>query len=139
MRKSLLVVATLFISATAQAGGTRGLSTPHDQQAAKPFRQAEVTVLPAPDEEGSAAQPAIAQPTPVEQVPAVQTKPGVGDAQRAAGEPLPTVKAADTKPAENKPVVAGKVERRTHAKPRKKRMTTEARVRYELGRYGITW
>lgn len=139
MRKSLLVVAVLFVSATAQAGDTRGLSIPDKSQTTKPFKQAEVTVLPAPGEEQSAEKPATEQPSPVEQPPAEQRKSSVSDGQRPTGVPLPTAKVESTKPAESKTVVAGKVERRAHAKPRKKRMTTEAWIRYELGRYGIIW
>lgn len=137
MRKSILVMALLLVSATAQAGATRGLSTPQNQPLEKPFRQAEVTVLPAPDEVKPLTQPAAEPTKPVEIQPAEQAKPSVADQPKAAGEIKPEVRPADTKPAEVKAVA--KVERKAQAKPRKKRMTTEARIRYELGRHGITW
>lgn len=139
MRKSVLILVVLLVSATAHAGGTRGLSAPDAQQAAKSFRQAEVTVLPAPDEEKLAAQPAIEPPKSAEPLPAEQATPVANDGKRAADVSQPLVKAADTKTMEAKTIAMGKTERRAHAKPRKKRTTTEVRIRYELGRYGITW
>lgn len=138
MRKSLLVLTVLFVSATAHAAGTRGLSVPDSQRAIKPFKQAEVTVLPAPDEKKPATQPAIETPKPVEQSPVEQMKP-VSDAPKATGKLPARAKAVDTQPADKKTVKVRQAEREPHAKPRKKRVTTEARIRSELGRYGITW
>ncbi len=136
MHRSLLILVVLFVSATAHAGGTRGLSAPDNQQMVKLVRHAEVTVLPAPDDEEAAIPPATELPKSVEQPPAEQTTV-VSDVPKAAGELLPPIKAADTKPTE---VMTNKVAKRAaRSQLRKTRVTTEARIRYELGRYGITW
>lgn len=138
MRKSLLVLAVLLSSATTHAASTRGLSVPDGQQPVRPFRQAEVTVLPAPDAEKAATQLVVEAPKPIEQPPVEHMK-SVSDAPKAAREIPPRITAADMELKEEKSIKVGQAERRTHAKPRKKRLTTEARIRYELGRYGITW
>jgi cell division septation protein DedD len=51
MRKLLLTTAIVLITSSAFAGGQRGLSAPQPAEPQKPFRQAEVTILPAPGEQ----------------------------------------------------------------------------------------
>jgi hypothetical protein len=139
MRKSVLIIAILLASAAAQAG-TRGLSVPEPQSqiVQKPIRQAEVTVLPAPDDAQPAVQPTREPARPVEVLqPVVQPKASAIEQPKAASEVMTEIRPSSTKTDETRS--AAKVERRAGAKPRKKRMTTEARLRYELGRYGINW
>lgn len=76
MRKLLLTTAIVFLSSSAFAGGPRGLTAPQPIEPQRPFRQAEVTVLPAPGE-----QPAT---TTTDSAP--QT---MQDKLRAAGELKP--------------------------------------------------
>jgi hypothetical protein len=76
MRKLLLTTAIVLITSSAFAGGPRGLSAPQPAEPQKPFRQAEVTVLPAPGE-----RPGV---TIIE--PAPQT---MQDKLKAAGELKP--------------------------------------------------
>ena len=113
MRKFILIAAMVLASATAQAGSSRNLTmAANDQPAAAeaPKGADKVTEQPTASE----------APKFVERPAAVETK-----AEDPMAEPAKPV-------AEN--VETPKVE-----KPKRKRMSTEARVIYELHRHGIYW
>ena len=74
MRKLLLTTAIVLLTTSAFAG-PRGLSAPQPAEPQRPFRQAEVTILPAPGE-----QPAATTTT---ETPSPQT---MQDKLKAAGE-----------------------------------------------------
>ncbi len=103
MRKYLLIAAMVLMSATAQAGGSRGLTmASNDEAAVEAPKSAEA-------------------PKYVERPAAVEST-------------TETPKADATKPAADKNAETTKVE-----KPKRKPMSTEARVIYELHRHGIYW
>jgi hypothetical protein len=77
MRKLLLTMAIVLLTTSAFAGGSRGLSARQPAEPQKPFRQAEVTILPAPGE-----QPAATTTTE-------SASPTMEDKLKAAGELKP--------------------------------------------------
>ncbi len=70
MRKLLLTTAIVLLTTSAFAGGSRGLSAPQPAEAQKPFRQAEVTILPAPGEQPAATTTQAAPQTVEEKLKA---------------------------------------------------------------------
>ena len=113
MRKFILIAAMVLASATAQAGSSRNLTiAANDQPAAAETPKAT---------DKATEQPAAEAPKFVERPAAVDT---------ATEAP----KAEPVKPVAEKNVETPKVE-----KPKRKRMSTEARVIYELHRHGIYW
>ena len=109
MRKFILIAAMVLASATAQAGGGRGLVLASNDE-------------PAASEPSNAveAKPAEA-PKYVERPPAVDTK-----TEQPTAEP-------------SKPVASKNAEPLKAEKSRRRHESTEARVIYELHRHGIYW
>jgi hypothetical protein len=117
MRKFILIAAMVLASATAQADSSRNLTmAANDQPLA-----AEASKATDKAADKVTGQPAAEAPKFVERPAAVETK---------AEDP----KAEPAKPVAEKNVETPKVE-----KPKRKRMSTEARVIYELHRHGIYW
>jgi hypothetical protein len=119
MRRFILIAAMVLISASAQAGGSRGLTmASNDEPAvAEQPKTAETAKAEAPKAETQKAdapkfveRPAVVEPT--------------------ADQPKADLTKADL----TKPVFDKKAE-----KPKHKRESTEARVIYELHRHGIYW
>ncbi len=119
MRKLILIAAMVLISASAQAGPTRGLTmASNDEQ-------------PAPADQLKNADPKATD------TKAADTKadPPKADAPKFVERPAAVVAPADAPKADQvKPVPDKKAE-----KPRHRRESTEARVIYELHRHGIYW
>ena len=114
MRKFILIAAMVLVSASAQAGGTRGLT------------------MASNDEPPVAEQPKAAE-APKAEAPKADTPKFVE--RPAAVEPSPDQPKSDpTKADQAKPASDKRVE-----KPKHKRESTEARVIYELHRHGIYW
>ena len=111
MRKFILIAAMVLASATAQAGGGRGLvlASNDEPAAAEPSNAVE-------------AKPAEA-PKYVERPPAVDTKT---EQSKPTAEP-------------SKPVASKNAEPLKAEKSRRRHESTEARVIYELHRHGIYW
>ena len=143
MRKLLLTTAIVLITSSAFAGGPRGLSAPQPAEPQKPFRQAEVTVLPAPGE----------QPAATTNESAPQT---MQDKLKAAGEIKPDGSPANPPqaqtPVQPAPVQAqpAPVQAQTTArvqpaqKPAKKRVahrgeSNERKARRIAAKFGIYW
>jgi cell division septation protein DedD len=149
MRKLLLTTAIVLLTSSAFAGGSRGLSVPQPTEPQKPFRQAEVTILPAPGEQpaatstqavpqtmedklkaagelkadGTPATPPVATPAPVQPAPApVQAQPAPAPAQTQTT----TVQAQPAQKPAKKRVV-------------RKRESDERKARRIAARFGIYW
>ncbi|HEY3793128.1 MAG TPA: hypothetical protein VGM09_14940 [Bradyrhizobium sp.] len=139
MRKFILITAMVLVSATAQAGGSRGL-------------------ILASNDEPATANPAPAQATDTKAVDtkAVDTKPADAkpvDVKPAEAQPAETPKyvdrpaAVDTRSRQSAdqcpcaaPVNADAPRDAVKAvKPKRRHESTEARVIYELHRHGIYW
>jgi len=113
MRKFILVAAMVLISATAQAGASRGLA------------------LVSNDEPVAAGQPkAVEAPKSVD-----TAKPA--EAAKYVDRPA----AVNTAPAadQTKPVADSNVQAPKAEKPRRKPLSIEARIIHELHRHGIYW
>jgi hypothetical protein len=117
MRKFILIAAMVLASATAQAGSSRNLTLAANDQPAT--AEAPKNTDKATDK--GTEQPATEAPRFVERPAAVETS-------------TRTPKAEPAKSVAEKSVETPKVER-----PKRKRMSTEARVIYELHRHGIYW
>ena len=118
MRKLILIAAAVLASATAQAGSSRNLTmAANDQPAA----------AEAPKATDKATDKGTEQPAASEAPKYVERPAAVDTATEAP-------KAEPVKPVAEKNVETPKVE-----KPKRKRMSTEARVIYELHRHGIYW
>jgi hypothetical protein len=115
MRKYLLIAALVLVSATAQAGTSRGLTMASNDEAA----------AEAPK---SAEAPKATEAPKAAEAPKYVERPAAVDATTEAP------KADATKPVADKNAETTKVE-----KPKRKPMSTEARVIYELHRHGIYW
>jgi hypothetical protein len=123
MRKFILVAAFVLISATAQAGVTRGL-----------------TLASSDDAAAVAVQPTTAGETGNKDLEAPKTS----DARKPAETPSYVARPAAIEPAAQAPQsdqVQPAPEKRaaTANKPKRRHESTEARVIYELHRYGISW
>jgi len=114
MRKFILIAAMVLASATAQAGSSRNLTMAANDQ-------------PVAAEAPKNTDKATEQPAASEAPKFVERPAAVDTATEAP-------KAEPVKPVAEKNVETPKVE-----KPKRKRMSTEARVIYELHRHGIYW
>jgi hypothetical protein len=115
MRKYILIAAMVLVSATAQAGVSRGLT------------------LASSDEPAISEQPkAVEAPKSVDAVKPAEA-PKYIERPAAVDTTTPAPQADQAKPAD-KNIQAHKVEQ-----PKHKRGSTEARVIYELHRHGIYW
>jgi hypothetical protein len=117
MRKLILIAAMVLASATAQAGSSRNLTMAANDQP---------VAAEAPKATDKAADKATEQPA--SEAPKFVERPAAVDTATEAP------KAEPVKPVAEKNVETPKVE-----KPKRKRMSTEARVIYELHRHGIYW
>lgn len=112
MRKLILIAALVLISASAQAGSSRGLTlAANDPPAAADRKMTEAPAAESPKTEAAKAE----TPKPVER-PAAETPPEAPKADQL--RPVPDKKAE---------------------KPKYRRESTEARVVDELHRHGIYW
>jgi len=114
MRRFILIAAMVLISASAQAGGSRGLTMASNDE-------------PAVAEQPKTAETAKAE-APKADAPKFVERPAV--VEPTADQPKADLTKADL----TKPVFDKKAE-----KPKHKRESTEARVIYELHRHGIYW
>src|SRR3979490_1539659 len=114
MRQFILIAAMVLASATAQAGSSRNLTMAANDQ-------------PVAAEAPKATDKGTEQPAPSEAPKYVERPAAVDTATEAP-------KAEPATPVAEKNVETPKVE-----KPKRKRMSTEARVIYELHRHGIYW
>ena len=119
MRKFILIAAMVLVSASAQAGGTRGLTMASNDEPA-------VTEQPKAAEAPKAEAPKADTPKFVERPAAVEPSTDQPKSDQSKSDPI---KADHDKPASDKRV----------EKPKHKRESTEARVIYELHRHGIYW
>jgi hypothetical protein len=126
MRKFILITAMVLVSATAQAGGSRGLIlASNDEPAAAPAPSTDtkpVDVKPV-DVKPAETQPAetpkyVDRPSPVETKTAQPAGQCPCAAPQNAEAPRDTFKTV---------------------KPKRRHESTEARVIYELHRHGIYW
>ena len=137
MRKFILITAMVLVSATAQAGGSRGL-------------------ILASNDEPAAAAPAAAQATDTKALDTKPVKPvdvRPVDVKPAEAQPAETPKyvdrpaAVDTKTRQSAdqcpcaaPINADAPRDAVKTvKPKRRHESTEARVIYELHRHGIYW
>lgn len=120
MRKFILIAALVLASATAQAGGSRGLTLASNEQPA------------------AAEQPKAVEQKPAETPKAVEA-PAAGEAPKYVARPA-AVGANEAPKAETTKPGAEKTTKTTSAeKPKRRRESTEARVIRELHRHGIYW
>jgi hypothetical protein len=117
MRKSILILAMVLASATAQAGPSRSLT------------------LASNDEPAAAVQPkAVETPQATEAPKAIKTKPTEAPQFVERPPAVDTTTTADQpKPDAAKPVAA------QTAKPKHKHYWSEARIIGELHRHGVYW
>jgi hypothetical protein len=114
MRKFILITAMVLVSATAQAGPTRGLTL-------------------ASNDEPAAVEQAKEAPKAVE-------APSAAEAPKFVDRPAPVSTTTEAPKAEPAKAVADKNPQTPKAdKPKRRRESTEARVIYELHRHGIYW
>jgi hypothetical protein len=110
MGKFLLIAALVLVSATAQAGVTRGLTLASNDGAAAAVEQSK----------GAGAQEPAA--------------PSAAVRQPAAVPATEATKRDQARPEADNSAMAARIK-----KPRRKHWTTESRVIYELHRHGIYW
>jgi hypothetical protein len=142
MRKFIMITAMVLVSATAQAGESRGLILASNDEP--------VAAVPAPATDVKAADTKAADTKPAD-AKAADTKPA--DVKPADAQPAETPKyvdrpaAVDTKTGQSAdqcpcaaPVNADAPRDTVKTvKPKRRHESTEARVIYELHRHGIYW
>jgi hypothetical protein len=119
MRKFVLIAAFVLLSATAQAGVTRGLTLASSDDPATAAQQSKV-----PDQAVVAPKTSDAQQPAG--TPAFVARPAAVDISAQAPQP------DQARPEKHAATVRAERSRRKHE-------TTEARVIYELHRHGIYW
>jgi cell division septation protein DedD len=137
MRKLLLTTAIVLLTTSAFAGGSRGLSAPQPTEPQKPFRQAEVTVLPAPGEQPAqtmedklkAAGELKSDGTPAQTVP---TRAPVQGTPIQAQPTPPPVQAQTTAQAQP-------VQKPARKRVARKHESDERKARRIAARFGIYW
>ena len=116
MRKFILIAALVLVSATAQAGVSRGLTVASN------------------DEPSAAEQPKAAEAPKAVEAPKPAEAPKYVDRPAAVNATTEAPKTDAAKPVADNNTSTPKVE-----KPKRKHGSTEARVIYELHRHGIYW
>jgi chromatin remodeling complex protein RSC6 len=134
MRKLILIAAMVLISASAQAGPTRGLTMASNDEQPAPADQLrnadpKATDTKAADTKATDTKAADTKATDTKADPSKADAPKFVERPAAVAAPADAPKADQVKPAPDK-----KAE-----KPRHRRESTEARVIYELHRHGIYW
>jgi chromatin remodeling complex protein RSC6 len=134
MRKLILIAAMVLISASAQAGPTRGLTMASNDEQPAPADQLrnadpKATDTKAADTKATDTKAADTKATDTKTDPSKADAPKFVERPAAVAAPADAPKADQVKPAPDK-----KAE-----KPRHRRESTEARVIYELHRHGIYW
>ncbi|MDD1528565.1 hypothetical protein C7U92_10265 [Bradyrhizobium sp. WBOS7] len=130
MRKIILVAAMLLASASAQAGGSRGLSL----AAAGEQVSAPQTTMSA-----STGMTQLSEAAPATEAPKYSDRPPAVSLSAPAAPAAPTATAPTTASA---PVTTAKPASKSTAssnKPKPKRSWTERRIISELHRHGIYW
>jgi outer membrane biosynthesis protein TonB len=119
MRKLIMIATMVLVSATAQAGVSRGLTLASNDEPAAATTQPATAETPTASDIKAPETPAyVARPAPVNTAtPAPQ--PDQAKTQATAPEPAPVTARAD--------------------KPKRRHESTEARVINELHRHGIYW
>jgi hypothetical protein len=126
MRKFILITAMVLASASAQAGVSRGLTLASNDEPVAAVEQAKEAPKEAPKETIKEAPKAVE--TPSAETPKFVDRPAPVNTTTEAPKGEPAKVVADKNPQ------TPKVE-----KPKRRRESTEARVIYELHRYGIYW
>jgi outer membrane biosynthesis protein TonB len=126
MRKFILITAMVLASASAQAGVSRGLTLASNDEPVAAVEQAKEAPNEAPKETIKEAPKAVE--TPSAETPKFVDRPAPVNTTTEAPKAEPAKAVADKNPQ------TPKVE-----KPKRRRESTEARVIYELHRYGIYW
>jgi hypothetical protein len=131
MRKLILVATLCLLSATAQAGVSRGLTlASNDEPAAA--QQPKASEQKASEQKASEQKP-VETPTSVDATKPVEAPKYIERPAAVATTP-PAPQADQAKPVAEKNIQTPKAER-----PKRRHGTTEARVIYELHRHGIYW
>lgn len=127
MRKFILITAMVLVSATAQAGESRGLILASNDEPAAAV-PAPATDVKAADIKPADAKPADAQPA---ETPKYVDRPAAVDAK--------TRQSADQCPCAAPINADAPKDTVKTVKPKRRHESTEARVIYELHRHGIYW
>ncbi len=160
MRKLILATAIILLSSSAFAG-PRGLSSTQPAEPQKPVRQAEVTILPAPDEQPAARN--VELPLRVE-VPPLTVEEKLKAAGEIKSDGTPVARPVEAAPVQATPVQAKPVEAQApvqtqpaakpveaqapvQAQPEQqpvkkrvaKRESDEQKARRIAARFGISW
>jgi hypothetical protein len=127
MRKFILITAMVLVSATAQAGGSRGLTLASNEEPAVAAPAQAIDAKPA-DTKPADTKPVDVKPaeTPVETPKYVDRPAAVGAKPQQSADQCPCAAPAGTEAPKT-------------AKPKRRHESTEARVIYELHRHGIYW
>jgi hypothetical protein len=154
MRKLLLTTAIVLLTSSAFAGGSRGLSAPQPAEPQKPFRQAEVTILPAPGEQPAATSMQAAPQTMEDKLKAAgELKPDGTPATQPVATPATVQPAPIPVQAQPAPAPAQNQTTQTQTttaqaqpaqKPARKRVvrkreSDEQKARRIAARFGIHW
>jgi hypothetical protein len=139
MRKFILITAMVLVSATAQAGGSRGLIlASNDEPAAAAPAAAQATDTRALDTKPVDAKPVDVRPVdvkPAEAQPAETPK----YVDRPAAVDTKARQSADQCPCAASASADAPRDSVKTVKPKRRHESTEARVIYELHRHGIYW
>jgi cell division septation protein DedD len=145
MRKLLLATAIVLLTTSAFAGGSRGLSAPQPAEPQKPFRQAEVTVLPAPGEQPAATSTQAAPQTMEDKLKAA----GELKSDGTPAQPVPTRAPVQGAPVQAQPAPppvqaqttaqAQPVQKSARKRVARKHESGERKARRIAARFGIYW
>ena len=147
MRKLLLTTAIVLLTSSAFAG-SRGLSAPQPAEPQRPFRQAEVTILPAPGEQPAATTTTESAPQSMhEKLKAAGELRPDGTPAKPAQTPPPVQAAPVRARPASAPVQAqttAQAQPQSVQKPARKRVVRnresgERKARRIAARFGIYW
>lgn len=149
MRALLLTTAIVLFASSAFAAGPRGLSAPQPAEPQRPFRQAEVTNLPAPTEQPAAttdAQPQTVQDklkaTGELKPDGVPANPSPVQAQQPVQAPVPQAAPVQAQPAplaQPQSVQQTREHRTAKKRVARKHESNEREARRIAARFGIYW